>query len=117
MFSKIRVTDVPEVGNLQAKYQVGISGRKVLLTHTYEKPPHGLAQIGNHPVKKNAKRKADPLLYHTQQNMSIANCALRNKKGLKSKKNFEDFPAYLLTTKEVPVGHELLYNYRRSYHL
>ena len=117
LFSKLRVVDVAEVGNLQAKYQVSIAGGKVLQTHTHAKPPHGLAQMVNHPVKKNAKRKSDPLLYHTQQNMSLANCALRNKKGSMSAKNFEDFPAYLVITKEVPAGHEVLYKYGRGYRL
>ena len=117
LFSKLRIVDIPERGNLQAKYQVGIAGGKVLLTHTVEKPPHGLAQIVNHPVKKNAKRKADPLLYKTKQNMSVPNCKLKNTKGSMSEKNFRDFPAYLLVTKRVPAGHEVLYNYGRSYRL
>ena len=117
LFSKLRVVDVPEKGNLQSKYQVGIIGGRVLQTHTFEKPPHGLAQIVNHPVKKNPKRKSDPLLYQTKQNMSEANCELRNNRGSMSEKNFSDFPAYLMTTKEVPVGHELLYNYGRSFRL
>ena len=82
LFSKLRVVDVPEEGNLQSEYQVGITGGKVLQTHTFEKPPHGLAQIVNHPVKKNPK--SDPLLYPTKQNMSEANCDLRNIKTLKS---------------------------------
>ena len=117
LFSKLRVVDIPEKGNLQAKCQVGITGGKVLQTHTFEKPPHGLAQIVNHPVKKNPKRKSDPLLYRTKQNMSEANCELRNNRGSMSEKNFRDFPAYLITTKEVPVGHELLCNYGRSFRL
>jgi hypothetical protein len=117
LFSKLRIADVPEVGTLQAKYQVGIIGNKVLQTHTCEKPPYGLAQIVNHPVKKNAKRKTDPLLHKTKQNMLNANCELRNNKGSMSEKNFKDFPAYLIITKRVPLGHEVLYNYGNSYRL
>ena len=79
-FSKLRITDVAKVGTLQAKYQVSIAGGKIMQTHTFEKLPHGLVQIVNHPVKKNARRKADPLLYHTKQNMSEPNSELRNTK-------------------------------------
>ena len=117
LFSKLRVADVPEQGNLQARYQVGIAGGRVLLTHTFEKPPHGLAQMVNHPVKENVNRRTDPLLYKTKQNMFKANCELRNSKGTMSDKNFRDFPAYLSITKRVPVGHEVLYNYGNSYRL
>ena len=36
LFSELRVVDVAEKGNLQSKYQVGITGGKVLLTHIRE---------------------------------------------------------------------------------
>ena len=61
-------------------------------------------------MKKNPKQKSDPLLYPTKQNMSDANCDLRYIRGSMSEKNFKDFLAYLIITKEVPVGHEVLYN-------
>ena len=34
-----------------------------------------------------------------------------------SDKNFKDFPAYLMVTKRMPAGHEVLYNYGASYGL
>ena len=53
LFSKLRISDVKEHGNLQARYHVGIAAGKFLLTHTFEKPPHDLGLIVNHPVKNN----------------------------------------------------------------
>ena len=53
LFSKLEVPSAPHHRDLQACYQVSISGGKFLISHTEEMPPHGLAQIVNHPVRDN----------------------------------------------------------------
>ena len=117
VFSKLEVTSVPHRGDLQACYQVSLYGGKFLLTHTEEMPPHGLAQMVNHPVRRDPEDDLDPLLYQTKQNMAIPNCSLQRSQHPMSAENIADFPAYLKITKRVPKGHEVLYNYGAGHRL
>ena len=98
-------------GELQACYQVSLYGRKFLLTHPVDMPPHRLAQMVKHPLRHDPNSDVDPLLFRTKQKMANANCSLKRIKYPISVKNIKDFPAYLKITKAVPKGHEVLYNY------
>ena len=117
LFSKLEVTDVPHVGDLQACYQVSLHAGRFLLTHTEEMAPHGLGQIVNHPVRIDPNSDVDPLLWHTKQNMTKANAELKRSQTPVSAQNIEDFPAYILITTPVNKGFEVLYNYGRAYSL
>ena len=111
LFSKLEVTEVQHRGDLQACYQVSLFGGKFLLTHTVETPPHGLAQIINHPVCDDPERDVDPLVWHTAQNMTVANATLKRSKYPITPQNIEDFPAYVSITKPVYKGFEIHYKY------
>ena len=117
LFSKLEVTEVQHRGDLQACYQVSLFGGKFLLTHTVETPPHGLAQIINHPVCDDPERGVDPLVWHTRQNMTVANATLKRSKYPITPQNIEDFPAYVSITKPVYKGFEILYKYGSGHRL
>ena len=117
LFSKLEVTDVQHRGDLQACYQVSLHGGRFLLTHTVETPPHGLAQIINHPVCDDPEMDVDPLVWHTQQNMTVANATLKISKRPISPQNIEDFPAYVSISKPVYKGFEVLYKYGSGHRL
>ena len=117
LFSKLEVARVPHRGDLQACYQVGLFGGKFLLTHTEETPPHRLAQIINNPVCDNPDSDIDPLVWHTKQNMTVANAAVKRSKYPISTQNIEDFPAYVSITKPVYKGFEVLYKYGSGHRL
>ena len=80
-------------------------------------PPHGLAQIINHPVRIDPNSEVDPLLWHTWQNMTKANAKLKRSQSPVSAQNIEDFPAYISITVPVQKGFEVLYNYGSGYSL
>ena len=101
-------------------YQVGLFGGKFLLTHTVETPPHGSAQIINHSVCDDSDTDIDPLVWHTKQNMTVANASLKRSKYPISAQNIEDlsdFPAYVTITKPVYKGFEVLYKYGSGHRL
>ena len=87
----MEATSVKHRGDLQACYQVSLSGGKFLLTHTVEVPPHGLAKIVNHPIRHDPNSDFDSLVYYTKKNMAIANCSLKRNQYPISAKNIEDF--------------------------
>ena len=80
-------------------------------------PPHGLAQIVNHPVRVDRDSEVDPLIWHTKQNMAKPNAELKRSKYPVSAQNIEDFPAYIYITVPVDKGFEVLYNYGSGHRL
>ena len=114
LFSKLRVTTSRHFKDLQACYQVALSGDRVHIRKRCFLMVMHMWSTTRFAVVLKEKRM---LKWRTKLNMALANCMLEISQRPVSDKNCKDLPTYLQITKPVPNSHEVLYHYGAGHRL